>query len=73
MGLSAVEAMNGYNYTMNDEICAGVIAQELEEVAPELVIDNVDGFKSVNYMGLTAYLIEAVKDLSAKVKELEAK
>lgn len=73
MGLSAVEAMNGYNYTMNEEICAGVIAQELEEVAPELVIDNVDGFKSVNYMGLTAYLIEAVKDLSAKVKELEAK
>jgi hypothetical protein len=73
MGLSAVEAMNGYNYTMNEEICAGVIAQELEEVAPELVIDNVDGFKSVNYMGLTAYLIEAVKDLSAKVKELEEK
>ena len=73
MGLSAVEAMNGYNYTMNEEICAGVIAQELEEVAPELVIDNVDGFKSVNYMGLTAYLIEAVKDLSAKVRELEAK
>jgi hypothetical protein len=73
MGLSAVEAMNGYNYTMNDEICAGVIAQELEEVAPELVIDNADGFKSVNYMGLTAYLIEAVKDLSAKVKELEEK
>jgi hypothetical protein len=73
MGLSAVEAMNGYNYTMNDEISAGVIAQELEEIAPELVIDNVDGFKSVNYMGLTAYLIEAVKDLSAKVKELEAR
>jgi len=50
---------------------SGVIAQELEKIAPELVLDGE--YKSVAYGNLVGYLIEAVKELSAKVKELEAK
>jgi len=38
----------------------GVIAQELEKVFPELV-EDVDGFKSVNYSGLIPVLIEVAK------------
>jgi len=52
---------------------SGVIAQELELIAPELVLTNDDamGIKSVAYGNLVGYLIEAVKDLSARIDELE--
>lgn len=50
----------------------GVIAQELEAQFPELVKTNAEGYKSVNYDGLSAVLIEAVKELNAKVEKLEA-
>lgn len=75
MGLSAVNAMTGYNYRMKatGDYSAGVIAQELLEVAPELVSQDDEGMMSVNYMGLTAYLIEAVKELSLRVSELESR
>jgi hypothetical protein len=46
-----------------------VIAQELEEVLPELV-HNGD-IKTVNYNGLVGVLIEAIKELSAEVQELK--
>ena len=59
---------------------AGVIAQEVEAVFPELVVTTQEGWKRVNYTGLVGVLIEAVKELKAKnealeqrVKELEAR
>ena len=51
----------------------GVIAQDIEKVLPELVTDRDNGYKAVKYEKLTALLIQAVKELSAKVKELEKK
>ena len=47
----------------------GVIAQELEEVLPELVSQGDP--KSVNYNGIIGVLIEAIKDLTEKVDRLE--
>jgi hypothetical protein len=47
----------------------GVIAQELEEILPDLVTNGE--VKSVNYNGLIGVLIEAVKELSEEVKELK--
>jgi hypothetical protein len=47
----------------------GVIAQELEEVLPELVKQGE--VKSVNYNGIIGVLIEAVKELSNEVEELK--
>ena len=41
----------------------GMIAQELEEVYPDLVETDNDGFKSIQYGKFTAILLEAVKDL----------
>jgi hypothetical protein len=46
-----------------------VIAQELEEILPELV--NGDENKTVNYNGLVGVLIEAIKELKEKVEVLE--
>jgi Chaperone of endosialidase len=50
---------------------AGVIAQEVEAVFPELVATLADGFKRVNYTGLVGVVIEAVKELKAKNEALE--
>ena len=44
----------------------GVSAQEVEQVLPELVSN--DEFKSVNYNGIIAVLIEAVKELSKEIR-----
>lgn len=49
---------------------AGVIAQEVEAVFPELVI-TIDGIKHVNYGGVVGVLVEAVKILAARVADLE--
>ena len=52
----------------------GVIAQELEELLPQLIETNPDtGLKSVSYTQLIPFLIDVVKELSQKVKELENK
>jgi hypothetical protein len=47
----------------------GVIAQELQEVLPELV--HGDNPKTVNYNGIIGVLIEAIKELKAEVEELK--
>ena len=80
--LEKVEAIRGVSYDWNDDGLAlgltdtkqvGVIAQEVEAVIPELVCDSAHaGYKTVKYDKLTALLIEAVKELSAKVRVLEA-
>lgn len=51
----------------------GVIAQDVEAVFPELVDTGPEGFKRVNYIGLIAPLIEAVKELDERVQALEAR
>jgi hypothetical protein len=47
----------------------GVIAQELEEVLPELVKNGEN--KSVNYNGIIGVLIEAIKELKNEIEELK--
>jgi len=71
--LEKVSDIRGVNFTMDGERSTGVIAQELEQVLPEAVFDNEDGMKSVAYGNITGLLIEAIKELSAKVEELENK
>lgn len=69
-----VNKLNGVQFTWKDNgnTSYGVIAQELEQVLPAL-IENSEDRKSVNYAGLTAFLINAIKELDARVKELENK
>jgi hypothetical protein len=51
----------------------GVIAQEIEKVFPELVAKRENGKLAVKYDRLVSLLIEAVKELNNKVKDLEKK
>jgi hypothetical protein len=51
----------------------GVIAQEIEEILPQIVTNRDNGFKAVQYEKIIPLLIEAIKELSDKVKVLENK
>jgi len=55
----------------NDAKSSGVIAQELQEVAPELITEcESDGTLGVSYGNLTGYLIEAIKNQQKQINEL---
>ena len=73
---SKVYEMRGVSFTKDGKAGSGVVAQELEQVAPELVHDGE--YKSVAYGNLVGYLIEAVKgqreiidNLTQRIEELE--
>ncbi len=46
----------------------GLIAQEVEAVLPEIVGTRQDGIKAIKYDRLTALLLQAIKELQAKIK-----
>jgi hypothetical protein len=75
--LDKLDQIRGVTYTRTDmddkeRRYAGVIAQEIEAVLPEAVGGDED-IKTVDYNATIALLIEAVKELTNKVKALEAK
>jgi len=76
--LAKVSALRGVTFMRTDhgndgKRHAGVIAQEVEAVLPEAVRDGDDGIKTVAYGNMVGLLIEAVKELSARVAYLEAR
>lgn len=79
-----VEKLTGYVYDKKSDLVeteysfevreAGIIAQELQEVLPEAVSSfGEDEILGVNPAAVNALLVNAIKELSARVKELEAK
>jgi hypothetical protein len=71
--LSQIKGVN-FIWKESNKSSFGVIAQDVEKVLPELISVRSDtGTKSVNYNGLIGVLIEAVKNLSERVNELESK
>lgn len=67
--------LRGVSYVRKDtgKLGIGVVAQEVEQVLPQLVATDANGMKSVAYANMVGILIEAVKELSARVAELEAR
>jgi len=77
-----VSKINGvyYNWTLDaqekyahfgKEKEVGVIAQNVEEVLPEIVQTREDGTKAVKYERLCALLIEAIKELKEDIEKLK--
>lgn len=62
-------------YGLEDDakILVGVIAQDVEKVVPEAITHNGKGYLGVAYTDLVPVCMAAIKELSARVKELEAK
>lgn len=71
--LEKVNQINGYTFTMlgTGKRQAGVIAQEIEKVLPEVVVQNENGYLTVMYSNIISLLIEAIKELDNEVKELK--
>ena len=71
--LDIISQLTGFGFTWKDskQKAYGLSAQEVEKVIPEIVKDRPDGTKGINYMNLTAFLIEAIKDLKQEVTELK--
>lgn len=77
--LDKVKAINGVNFEWKEGFESvhshkgtdiGVIAQEIEAILPEVVTTRENGYKAVKYEKLVAVLIEAVKELDAKIEKL---
>lgn len=88
--LAKVLMMNGVQYNWRrDEfpnknfpegLQIGLIAQQIEKIAPELVATDNDGYKAVEYANMVAFLIEAIKeqqkiidDQQKEIKDAELK
>ena len=60
---------DGYFVRKHD---VGLIAQQVENVLPELVANRDDGFKAMKYDRVVALLVNAIHELTDRVEELEA-
>ena len=69
--LDKVSAMRGVSFDKDGKRNIGVIAQEMKEVLPEVVMENADGYYSVGYGNIVGVLIEAIKELKAEIEVLK--
>ena len=66
-----IEKYGGEDGTFIKKHDVGVIAQEVQNVLPEIVTERQDGYLAIKYDRLTPLLIEALKTLVVKVDDLE--
>ena len=81
--LDLVDKLRGVRYNLHSDIAdelnttddrqVGLIAQEVEQVIPEVVNSPKEGYKSLDYARLTAVLVEAVKELKAENDQLKTR
>lgn len=73
--LDNIDKINGYSFefTKTNKKSIGVIAQELQKIYPELVLEDEKGFLSVKYGNITAILIECIKELKKEINSLKLK
>jgi hypothetical protein len=69
--LSIIQQLNGvrFNWKSDNSASAGLIAQDVQRVLPELVNDTGE-FLTLNYNGVVGALVEAVKELAQMVSDL---
>lgn len=72
---SIVSQLQGvsFNWVDSGDKAYGLIAQEVEQVIPEVVSTNEFDVKSVNYSAIIAFLIESNKELQKRIEALENK
>jgi len=72
--LNKVNLLNGYTFDRTDVDTSrqtGVIAQEVQAVLPEAVVETSDGTLTVAYGNMMGLMIEAIKELKAEIDELK--
>lgn len=77
--LDKIAAIGGYTFDWKPEAekqethDVGVIAQEIQAVQPEVVVERDNGYLAVNYEKLVPLLIQGINELQEEVKALRAK
>jgi hypothetical protein len=73
--LDKVSALRGVSFDFKEtkQKQIGVIAQEVEKIIPEVVGENPDGYKGVQYENIVGLLIEAIKEQQKQIDELKEK
>jgi len=77
--IEKIKSIGGYEFDWNDNQSTyeghdiGVIAQEIEDVLPELVTTRNTGYKAVKYEKIIALLIEGIKEQQKQIDELKNK
>lgn len=71
--LEKVSSLRGveFDFKKDKKKQIGVIAQEVEKIIPEVVGENFDGYKGVQYGNLVGLLIEAIKEQQLQINELK--
>lgn len=69
------EKCESVGFTPNRDSEHGVIAQEIEKIMPDLVVNSAfsDEYKTVRYDRLTVLLLAAIKDLKKEIEDLKSK
>lgn len=73
--LAKLNILNGVTFEWNERsnktgTDVGLIAQEVEQVLPEIVTTRDDGTKAIRYEKVVPLLVEAIKELQKKVEQL---
>ena len=78
--LDKINKIGGYTFEWNEKSHKetgkkdiGVIAQEVEEILPEIVDTRDNGYKAVDYSKLTALLIQSVKEQQVIIDNLKSR
>jgi hypothetical protein len=71
--LNTVQELRGvtFQWKKSGKDSIGVIAQEVEEIIPQVVETDGDGFKTVSYGSIVGLLIEAIKEQQEQINELK--
>ena len=71
--LDSITKLNGYTFTMTKDNTrrAGLIAQDVQQVLPEAVYTDNDGYLSLSYEQIIPLLVEAIKQLNEKIEKLQ--
>ena len=71
--LNKIMKMRGVYYDMNEQKNVGLIAQEVLEILPEVVVEMNNGYYGVKYGNIVGLLVEGFKDQERRLREVERK
>ena len=75
-----VKQLNGVTWEWNDDVNevtkttpkTGLIAQEVQQVLPQVITERADGFLALDYSKMVGLLVEAIKEQQIQIDQLKA-
>ena len=79
--VAKVNKLNGVTWDWNEDVNeivkqspkTGLIAQEVQEVLPEVVVERVDGYLGLDYSKMMGLMVEAIKEQQRQIDELKSR